>query len=438
MKQFQHIATLVLASLFALSLSSCGEQDEVMNRTENDEKGIAIESITATLQGMQGEVQGAETRAGKDGTKFAVNEKNDPTKKGIVERGKAGWEMDFTLYNGTAKYDDGSFTGATYNEDKSTQPSTWAWNWQVQKYFPNYKIPNAEAVLYPTPGTNNPEITKDQSKEDGSTLLAQDILVRGKGQIKVAHTIELQFNHKHSMLDFVIKDVNREDIKEVKVSMDGGNTPESFDYVPYQVTTETTGVGDIEYMLIVSEESKFNPIVQIITQKGTNNTQSITYKQTIGILKTENSTETLAANTCYCFTLQGADLKISPITILNWATGESLPGEYIAVTAYPTFKAEDYAGETFYFYYDSKLKENGKPKLQAITFNENAECTIKPDGRILTHIYTPDQVEDITDSKEGNKTPKAGEEAKGGLTSPVILGTMVVDVKTAIQSVANN
>lgn len=428
MKQFQHIATLVLASLFALSLSSCGEQDEVMNRTENDEKGIAIESITATLQGMQGEVQGATTRyTAKDGTKFAVNENNDPTKKGIGKRGEEnGWKMDFTLYYGEKPYEPGSFTAATYSGSESK------WTWDKQKYFPNYTNPDGEAVLYPNGWTDKSEIAKDQSTADN--LLAQDILVKGKGQIDVAHTIELQFNHKHSMLDFVIKDVNREDIETVTVSMDGGS---NFDYTPYRVTTETTGVGDIEYMLIVPEGTTTNPVVQITTNnKSSSNSQKITYKQTIGILKTENSTETLAANTCYCFTLQGADLKISPITILNWATGESLPGEYIAVTAYPTFKADGYAGKTFYFYYDSKLKENGKPKLQAITFNENAECTIKPDGRILTHIYTPEQVEDITTG--GNKTPKAGEEAKGRLTSPVILGTMVVDVKTAIQSVATN
>lgn len=427
MKQFQHTATLILASFFALSFTSCGEQDEVMNHTENDEKGIAIESITATLQGMQSEAQGATTRATQPG--FSVNTKNDPTYTSIEDRGKAGWKMDFTLYNGDVKYDDGSFAGATYSENKSTQSGTWVWNWTGQKYFPHYTKPHAEAVLYPTPGTNNPEIAKDQSTTDA--LLAQDILVRGKDTISVAHTITLQFNHKHSMLDFVIKDVNRADIAEVKVSMDGGKT---FDYTPYRVTTETTGIGNIEYMLIVSEESKFNPVVQITTKESALNAQSITYKQTIGILKVEDSTETLAANSCYCFTLQGVDLKISPITILNWATGESLPGEYIAVTAYPTFKAEGYAGKTFYFYYDSKLKENGVSKLQAITFNENAECTIKPDGRILTHIYTPDQVKDITGSKEGNKTP-AVDEAKGKLKQPVILGTMVVDVKAAIESI---
>lgn len=423
MKQFQHTATLILASFFALSFSSCGEQDEVMNHTENDEKGIAIESITATLQGMQSEAQGATTRETKQG--FSVNMTNDPTHKSIEERGKAGWKMDFTLYNGNAQYNDGSFTEATYSESK------WTWGGE-QKYFPNYTKPNAKAVLYPASGTNNPEIAKDQSTVGGSDLFAQDILVRGKDTISVAHTITLQFKHKHSMLDFVIKDVNREDIEEVKVSMDGGNT---FDYIPYKVTSGATGIGNIEYMLIVSEESKLNPVVQIITQKGTNNTQKITYKQTIGILKKENPTETLAANTCYCFTLQGADLKISPITILNWATGESLPGEYIAVTAYPTFKAEGYARKTFYFYYDSKLKENGVSKLQAITFNENAECTIKPDGRILTHIYKPDQVDEIT--KGGNKTPKAGEEANGKLSSDVVLGKMVVDVKVAIESIVN-
>lgn len=413
MKQFQHTATLILASFFALSFSSCGEQDEVMNHTENDEKGIAIESITATLQGMQSEAQGATTRGPKPG--FSVHTKNDPTHKSIEERGKAGWKMDFTLYNGNAGYEDGSFTGATYSESK--------WTWEGQKYFPHYTKPHAEAVLYPTLGTNNPEIAKNQSKEDGSDLLAQDILVRGRDTISVAHTITLQFKHKHSMLDFVIKDVNREDIEEVKVSMDGES---NFDYIPYQVTKETTGVGNIEYMLIVPEGSATNPIVRIITKEGTNNTQSITYKQTIGILKKENSTETLAANTCYCFTLQGVDLQISPITILNWATGESLPGEYIAVIAYPTFKAKGYENQTFYFYYDSKLKENGVSKLQAITFNENAECTIKPDGRILTHIYRPDQVDEIT--KGGNKTPKAAEEAKGQLDPSVILGKMVIDL----------
>lgn len=436
MKQFQHTATLILASFFALSFSSCGEQDEVMNHTENNEKGIAIESITATLQGMQSEAQGATTRADiprKEG--FSVNREGiDPTYASIEDRGKDGWKMDFTLYNGNARYEDGSFTGATYSENKGTQPSTWAWTWTGQKYFPHYKKPDAEAVLYPAAGISNPKIAKNQNTADN--LLAQDILIKTKGAIDnppgLGHEITITVNHKHSMLDFVIKDVNREDIEEVKVSMDGGS---NFDYTPYKVTSEATGIGNIEYMLIVSEESKFNPVVQIITQKGTNNTQSITYKQTIGILKTENLTETLAANTCYCFTLQGADLQISPITILNWATGESLPGEYIAVTAYPTFKAKGYEKQTFYFYYDSKLKEgtekDKKPKLQTITFNENAECTIKPDGRILTHIYTENQVDPIKGSE--NKTPKEG--INGELSPHITLGEMVVDVEAAIKSI---
>ena len=333
--------------------------------------------------------------------------------------------MDFTLYNDGRTYEPGSFTAATYNVDESK----WTWG-DEQKYFPDYKKPNAEAVLYPENWTSDAKITTGQYILN--VLLAQDILVKAEGVIDVAHEITITLTHKHSMLDFVIKNVNRDHIEMVTVSMDGGR---NFDYTPYPVTKESTGVGDIEYMLIVSEESKFNPVVQIVTKEKNNNAQKITYKQTIGILNEENSTETLAANTCYCFTLQGADLKISPITILNWATGESLPGEYIAVTAYPTFKAEGYAGETFYFYYDSKLKENGVSKLQAITFNENAECTIKPDGRILTHIYTENQVKDISGSKEGNKTPTV-DEANGKLDQPVILGTMVVDVKTAIESVA--
>lgn len=429
MKQFQHTATLILASFFALSFSSCGEQDEVMNHTENDEKGIAIESITATLQGMQSEAQGATTRADipmKEG--FSVNREGiDPTYASIEDRGKAGWKMDFTLYNGDDKYNDGSFTGATYSESK--------WTWEGQKYFPHYKKPDAEAMLYPTNVTSSSGIAKNQSEK--AVLLAQDTLIKLKGPIDspLGHAITVNVEHKHSMLDFVIKNVNIQDFKDVKVSMDNGN---KFDYIPYTAFSESTpNQYNIEYMLIVPAGSKFNPIVQITTKESASNSQSITYKQTIDILKIEKDKK-LVANSCYCFTLQGADLKISPITILNWATGESLPGEYIAVTAYPTFKAKGYENQTFYFYYDSKLKEgtekeqkDKKPKLQTITFNENAECTIKPDGRILTHIYTENQVDPIEGSE--NKTPKEG--INGELSPHITLGEMVVDVEAAIKSI---
>lgn len=416
MKQTQHItATLVLASLLTLNLSGCSEKDEPMNA---DAPGISIESITASMEGLDSNT-GTITRTTQTKEGFSVNKAGtDPTYTRPEER--SGWKMNFTMYNGNNQYADGSFTEATCNDSK------WSWSTAGQKYFPNYKKPQAEAVIYST--TKDANVDTDQGYE--SKLLAQDILQMAKGAIDVAHDITITVNHKHSMLDFVIKNVVKADITAVKVLV--GNTT----YTPYKITTATTGTGDIEYMLILPEGTGSNPEVEITTKSGT--TQSITYKQTIGIIK--GDTKELGSNNCYCFTLQGADLKISPVTVLNWATGKSLPGEYIAVTAYPTFKAEGYADKTFYFYYDSKLKENGKAKLQEIKFNKNAECTIKPDGRILTHIYTEDQVEDIsTGSTTGNKTPKSTSAGgTGKLSSPITLGAMVIDLKTTIEALTKN
>lgn len=405
MKQIQYIATLVLISLFTFHFCGCSEKDEPM--AGDIEKGIVIESITPALQGLDSNA--GTTRAASTG--FSVNTDSDPTFAGLETR--SGWKMDFTIYDNKddSKYEAGSFTGATY--------SGGTWTWTGTKYFPNYKKPQAEVLIYPDGWSDAPTVKNDQSKNDKTDLLAQDILFKEKGAIDVAHDVKIEVKHKHSMLDFKIKDVVIGDIQEVKVWI--GST----EYTPYKVTTTNTGAIDVEYMLILPETTKGtanNPVVQITTISGTN-TVPITYRQTIQILNT--ATSTLGSNKCYCFTLQGADLKISPVTVLNWTTGESLPGEYIAVTAYPTFKAEGHKNETYYFYYDNKLMENGKPKLQEIKFNENAECTIKPDGRILTHIYKEGQVDGIGGNST-NKTPNAGE--SGELTNPVVLGQMVIDL----------
>lgn len=388
MKKIQYIAGMAIASLFVTGFSGCSEKDEAFS---NDE-GIAIDGIAATLEGMNGEAN-VSTRATKSG--FSVNTDKDPTKASLETRGRNNWKMDFTLYNNGTKYDAGSFTDATYDNTYKY------WSQNIQKYFPNYKKPQAEVYIYPT--SKDATIAEDQS----STLLVQDILIKEKGSIDVAHTPTITVKHKCSMLDFVIKDVVRTDISEVKVLV--GSTT----YTPYRVTTETTGTGNIEYMLILPETTGTNPVVQITTGAGT--AQFITYKQTINII--QGNTKQLGSNNCYCFTLQGAELKISPVTVLNWTTGESLPGEYIAVTAYPTFKAEGHANETFYFYYDNKLTENGKAKLQKITFNKNAECTIKPDGRIITYISKVDNLNDSNDY----------------ITCSIVLGKMVIDLKSTIE-----
>lgn len=413
----KQIATIVLASLLTLQLAGCSEKDEPI--TTDSERGIAIESISAVLQGMESNNE-ITTRATQEG--FSVNTNDDPTK--TLPQKRSDWKMDFTLYNSTdnKKYDKGCFIGLACKNEK----------WTVDdKYFPNYKKPQAEALIYPN-GWNS--ISTDQSKEKGTDLLAHDVLFRDKAIIEVAHKVTIEVKHKHSMLDFVIKNVVKDDIQSVQVFV--GNTT----YTPYAVKATpvngSTTLYDMEYMLILPQTTSVSPIVQIKTEADTGTGNNIiTYKQTIGIIK--DSKIELGSNKCYCFTLQGAELKLSPITVLNWATGESLPGEYIAVTAYPTFKVNDlkYAEKTFYFYYDNKLVEkdtdgNTKPKLQKITFNKNAECTIKPDGRILKYIYTESQVEAIKGSKDGNMTPKNNE--TGTTVDKIILGTMIIDLSSVM------
>ena len=424
MKQIQHITTtLALASLIALNLSGCSTQDEPV--AADTEKGIAIESITATMQGMESN-EGAATRATGPQTQtkegFSVNvvgtDPTNPTDPTYTRpEARTNWKMDLALYSKTgdntyASDASISFTGNTYSSSNN-------WTAGTQYYFPNYLRPKVDVIIYPT--EKNTTIETEQNTR--THLLNQDILINSDATISVAHILNVAVKHKHSMLDFVIKDVNREDI----IKNSSSNTTDEVTvsvaeqtYTPYRVTTETTGIGDIEYMLILSEETTENPIVHIKTKVGTNSS-AITYKQTIKIIGSKNKNNRtitkLGSNNCYCFTLQGSELKISPVTVLNWATGESLPGEYIAVTAYPTFKAEGHAGETFYFYYDNKLMEGDNAKLQKITFNENAECTIKPDGRILTHIFTkPDGIPSDT-----NK-----------LATSITLGAMVVNVANAI------
>lgn len=406
----KQIATIALASLLTLQLAGCSEKDEPV--TIDTERGIAIESISAVLQGMESN-NGTTTRATQAG--FSVNTSDDPTTKALPHT--RSWKMDFTLYNGTTVYNEGSFSNQDCTTDK----------WTVSdKFFPNYKKPQAEALIYPTGWDNTtPTIALNQSAAGGTDLLAQDVLFRAKAAIEVAHKVTIEVQHQHSMLDFVIKNVVRSEISSVVVFVG------DVEYKPYPVkeTAISGTLYDLEYMLILPQATSVSPVVQITTNDDAGgNINAITYRQKIGII--ESGKKELGSNKCYCFTLQGAELKISPVTVLNWATGASLPGEYIAVTAYPTFKAEGHANETYYFYYDSKLKENGKAKLQKIKFNENAECTIKPDGRILTHIYKPNDVEAIAGSS--NMTPKA---SSTPTTPDIILSQMIIDLQSKLPTI---
>ena len=430
MKTIKYILSLTLLSSVCLGISSCSEKQELISIND---RGIEITDFSLGMAG-RASLAGATTKAPETLTGFSVNTSTDPTFKGLSKRFAANWKMDFTLYfkdgadnNKEKKYDEGSFTG----ESNSTESNgTITLTPSNQRYYPNYLKPKAEAFLYPD-GWNIVSSTINTTQTADANLLAQDVLTRVKADIDVSHHPEITFIHKHSMLNFVINDVIKADIENVTVKVGTDN------YEPFNVATtaNTDGSSNIEYMVVLPETTKGkanNPVVVIETSSGT--TSSIIYEQTINILKSDDAT--LGSNKCYCFTLQGVKLQISPVTVLNWATGASIPGEYIAVTAYPTFKVNDlkYAEKTFYFYYDNKLVEKDsddstKSKLQKITFNKNAECTIKPDGRILKYIYTDSEVESIKGSKGGNMTPKSG---AAGKEVTITLGTMIIDLSSEI------
>lgn len=178
------------------------------------------------------------------------------------------------------------------------------------------------------------------------------------------------------MINFKFEGLVRDDISESTVLVQLGTDV----YTPYNVRTTDT----LEYMLILpeTETTTGNKMTVEYSTVGDAIRQPIQYKQTI-VLNTNNA---LGSNNCYCFTLSGKEMKISPVTIVNWTTGQPVSGEYVAVTAYPTFKGP--ANSTYYFYYDNQLTNtDGTAKLQTITFNNEGECTIKPDGRVITHIF---------------------------------------------------
>lgn len=406
----------ILSALLALSLGfvACNEKEDFVL----EDKGTPVKGIILSM-GEPISAVGVTTRATVSG--YSVNTTADPTSissttGSVPARGTADWKLDFKLYNSTdnAEYTDGSFTGGTYN----STAQYWAKPTEVaQRYFPNYKNPKADLLLYPTTATAPVEL--DQST--ATALLQQDILVKAQEGIRIAHEIivkatgggAIALNHKRAMLDFVIADIVPADIKkdgelyDIKVKV-GADTY----YTPYKVNETASS---LEYLLILPEETNVDPVVEIVTNS-TAISQPIIYKKPLTI--TNGGTNQLGGNRCYYVTLLGNELKLSPITVTDWTTGEPVAGEYVAVTAYPTFKGEP--DETWYFYYDNKLIEDGKPKLQAITFNNEAECTIKTDGRIITHIFkTKPTDEELGQEGFMDTTPSK-------LSDPIILSNMYI------------
>jgi hypothetical protein len=392
-----------VALVLALSVAGCSKTDDVGIGDDMQQiDGIAL-GLGVTETSSQ-----AVTRANVGGVIYAVNTAEDPTRTKDAQNvitGRDTWKLDFNLYNGnvTSVYAPGSFTGAT-------TPTGGNWKPSGDLYFPNYFRPWADLWLYPD--TKNKEVATNQSSE--VVFLAQDLLYRPKSQLTtIAKRITVELQHQRAMINFKFGDIVRNDIdiNEESVRVRLGSDV----YMPYNVTKADVA-NNLEFMLILPETASTSAGMTIeYNTVGNAVQQSIEYKQSVVL----NSNNQLGSNNCYCFTLSGKEMNISPVTIVNWVTGEPVSGEYVAVTAYPTFKGP--VNSAYYFYYDNKLKNtDGTAKLQTITFNNEGECTIKTDGRTITHIFK-------------NDSPSEADWATYELNPHIILGNaekMYIDLTT--------
>lgn len=408
MKHIFYIQAVVF--VLALSMAGCSKTDYGVI----DDNLQLVEGITLGMEDAETSSQ-ATTKASVNGVNYAVNTSYDPTRtknnnSEMVLSGRDNWKLDFYLYNAknvsTTKYEPASFEGGVYDNVSGL----WKPNPDRQLFFPNYFKPKVEAWLYAE--TKDASIAKDQSTKE--KILAQDQLFRAKNIIDIFKTFKVDLRHQHAMIDFKFEGVEGDDIDESSVQVRVGSEV----YTPYSVTQSKNKT--LEFLLILPEKGTSTGMTVEFNTIGNGIHQPITYKQAV----TLNNHKVLGSNNCYCFTISGKAMEISPVTIINWTTGEPVLGEYVAVTAYPTFKGPK--NSTYYFYYDNQLTDDGTlegtPVLQEIAFNGEGECTIKPHGRAITHIFKGDKP-----SKEEWETYKLG--------SPIILGDkekMYIDLVTII------
>ncbi len=266
--------------------------------------------------------------------------------------GRESWILDVTIYDGTNAY----------------RQQTFAWDATDQYwvgdtlFFPNYTRQRVEATLA-APGWS--EIETDQRIL--SDFLEQDVLIQN-GTVYVTtypgHEPEIPMKHAHSMLDFRINSINPSQIDSVIVLI--GDTP----YLPYQI-----GTGNIpEYMVIIPPGTT-SPTIRVVTQEATR------YLQT-----TVGEITNTAVNGCYCFTLNGMQLELGEITVINWTTGPGIPGEYTTEETYPAFRGP--ANRTYTVTYDNGLS-------QEITLNDQGEYTARPAGRTIVSVSYQDKTLEI-------------------------------------------
>lgn len=333
---------LLYKILFVLSVAplwiGCSDDHEDSEVTED----IQLEALQLQVT-EKGTDAGVTTRATLTG--YSVNRTADPTHSNERLTSQSPWNLDVKIYDksGTNLY--GPANGASWAYNGSE------WAPSIQLFLPSYFKPRVDATLFY--GANEAAVTVNQSTSD--LLLQQDVLVQKSNSYTVtpAHTLGIELIHKHAMLDFVLTNVNADDIKSLTV-VANGNT-----YNPYRVGITTA----VEYMVILPEGVK-NPQIMIETMGGAR------YTKTLSI----NSAQ---RNHCYCITFTGVELLLSSVTVVNWTYGTALSGQYTTPASYPTFRGTP--NLTVNLVYDNGLS-------QEITFNDRGEATVKPYGRTLIQV----------------------------------------------------
>lgn len=323
--------------IVAFTTVSCSEK---ISDSEEEGVGVEVTQISATID--------SDIDIELPLTKASLVQLSDPSTTSIVNRGALGWKLDVQIYKSGSPY----LTSNTYLYNSSNR---WIPTPGITTYFPNYFSQQCEFTLYSV--SPNADIVKDQT-------IADDMLLQDKLYIKTAmapaHILNPTLKHANSMLDFTFEKVPF-DIGSITVKL-GSDI-----YTPYRVPLTS------HYLLIIPPTTNVDPVVILNTVAGAQ------YQQTVDIIQNVNlgNRQKTDVNNRYIFTLIGYDLTLSPISILDWVSGGMVAGEYVAQTAYPTFRGP--ANTSCSLVFDNGL-------TQQLNFDSEGEITIRPNGRTITTI----------------------------------------------------
>ncbi len=355
------------AAFLVLGLWACSDNDSATDPVTTQEN-VRIDGISAQIEGHE------ETVSTRAVSEYIVNKKDEDPTVLPLPSGREDWLLDVQIYDGNVPYPYGKGTLEYVAANTRWQTMTGD-----SIFFPNYLTQQIACRLYP-PGFT--AIALDQNDSNGDLLVTQDVLIQnGDNTVRIdpSHEPVIRMKHAHSMFDLRLMNVDETRISSIKLEVDGT------EYTPYKTSRSTP-----EYLLIVPVGSS-GPLIRVVTTDGAQ------YEQTVEM------EDTTLVNTCYCFTLIGLELTLSPITVVDWVTGEAMYAQYTAVTAYPTFRGP--AGEECTLFFDNDLS-------QTITFNDRGEATVKPAGRTLVRIVVGGRV--------------------NTLNPPIVLRNMIIDLTQEI------